>query len=103
MTKTEKEILTENYSYKKFIFVIKIILKEHSLEIEGFEGDNSITSAKVFFNPLVVTNTRFQRHLSSDPAKEIVDDVKESLRTYADYKKATGRSRYGKQYKHVKE
>ena len=84
---TEKEIFTENYSYKKFNFVIKVTLKKHSLEIEGFEGEDNISSAKVFFDPLVVTNTRFQRRISSNPTKEMIDDVKESLRAYADCEK----------------
>ena len=87
MTKTEKEIFTETYSYKRFNFVIKVILKEQSLEIEGIDGDNSITSAKVYFNPLAATDKRIIHHLLSDPCKGILNDVKESLRSYADYKK----------------
>ena len=87
MTSTDKEIFTEIYSYKRFNFVIKVILKEQSLEIEALEGDDSVTSAKVFFNPLAATNSRISHHLLNDPAKGILNDVKESLRTYADYKK----------------
>ncbi len=87
MTKPDKEIFAETYSYKRFNFVIKVILKEQSLEIEALEGDDSITSAKVFFNPLAATNNRISHHLLNDPAKGILNDVKESLRTYADYGK----------------
>ena len=87
MTSTDKEIFTEIYSYKRFNFVIKVILKEQSLEIEALEGDDSVTSAKVFFNPLAAANNRISHHLLNDPAKGILNDVKESLRTYADYGK----------------
>ena len=87
MTKPDKEIFTEIYSYKRFNFVIKVVLREQSLEIEALEGDSSITSAKVFFNPLADTNNRISHHLLTDPAKGILNDVKESLRTYADYGK----------------
>ena len=87
MINIDKEIFTENYSYKRFNFVIKVTLKEQVLEIEGLEGDNSITSAKVFFDPSVVTSNRINRHLLRDPANRIMIEVKKSLRTYADYEK----------------
>ncbi|MDP3791234.1 MAG: hypothetical protein Q8R38_04225 [Candidatus Omnitrophota bacterium] len=93
MTKTDKEIFTEIYNYKRFNFVIKVILKEQSLEIEGIDGDNSITSAKVYFNPLAATNNKISHHLLSDPGKGILNDVKESLRIYADYGKGNNKNR----------
>lgn len=82
---TEREVLTEIYSYKRFNFIIKVILKEQSLEIDALEGEDVITSAKIYFNPVIATNNRLGCILLNNQDKSIMSDVKESLRFYADY------------------
>lgn len=85
MTVKEREIFTDIYSYKRFNFIIKVTLKEQSLEIEGLEGEEIITSAKIFFNPVATINNRIGCILLNNKDKGLMNDVKESLRAYADY------------------
>ncbi len=82
MIRIEKVAFNGQYSYKDFNFIIKIIQKKWGLEGEGYDNDLSITSSKVF-----IDTANIQSQLISDFLKNMVENIKESLRVYADYKK----------------
>lgn len=86
MANIEKTVFYERYSYKDFNFIIRIIQKEWGLDGEGFHNDYNVSGSKAFSDP---ANTQDQLLQSS--LKSMVDNIKESLRVYADYEIGTQR------------
>ncbi len=83
-----KTVFNEQYCYKGFSFIIKIIRKEWGLEGEGFCDDLNITSSKAFIN---IKDDQFQGKLSN-ALENMVDNIKESLQVYADHEEYHGKA-----------
>mgnify|MGYP003393156538 CR=1 FL=1 len=94
MTNIERTIFSEGYSYRDFNFIIKIIQREWGIDGEGAHNDQSITNSKAFFDLL-----NGERQSLDNILKDMVNNIKESLRAYTDYEIGIRKPRRPKSYR----